>query len=75
MRAIGLPDWIGPDVDGYVEIAVAWSRRIGALSELRRMLRRRYLASPLGDADAYTRAVEAAYRDMWRRGCKRSLST
>ena len=73
MTAIGLPDWIGPDVDGYVEIAVAWSCRIGALSELRRMLRRRYLASPLGDADAYTRAVEAAYRDMWRRWCKKGL--
>lgn len=69
LTAVGLQDWIATDVDAYVELAVAWSRRIEALSDLRRTLRRRYLASPVGDADLYTRAVEAAYRDMWRRWC------
>lgn len=71
LSALGLQDWIGADADGYVETAVAWSQRIEALAELRDPLRRRYLGSPVGDAGAYTRAVEAAYRDMWRRWCER----
>jgi len=74
LAAVGLQDWIATDVDAYVELAVGWSRRIEALSELRRTLRRRYLASPVGDADLYTRAVEAAYRDMWRRWCATGVS-
>jgi predicted O-linked N-acetylglucosamine transferase (SPINDLY family) len=69
LSAVGLPDWIAADVDGYVDIAVAWSTRIDALTALRQTLRSRYFASPVGDTDAYTRAVEAAYRDMWRRWC------
>ena len=71
LTAVGLPDWIATDVDAYVELAVAWSCRVEALSDLRRALRRRYLVSPVGDADLYTRAVEAAYRDMWRRWCEK----
>ena len=42
------------------------------LARERSTLRTRLLASPIGDARAYTRAVEAAYRDLWRRWCEKA---
>jgi len=70
LSAIGLPDWIAADVDDYVEIATAWSTRIADLSAIRQTLRTRYLESPIGDLRTYTRLVEDAFRDMWRRWCQ-----
>lgn len=39
---------------------------IPRLAGLRRDLRWRYADSPLMDYTGFTRALEAAYRDMWR---------
>jgi predicted O-linked N-acetylglucosamine transferase (SPINDLY family) len=69
LSVVGLDDWIAADIDRYVEIAVERSARPAELAELRRTLRQRYLASPIGNPDTYTRLVEAAFRDMWRRWC------
>ncbi len=42
------------------------------LAALRRDLRPAMAASPLCDANRFTRDVEAAYREMWRRWCVNS---
>ena len=40
------------------------------LAELRRGLRDRVRASPLGDAAGLARAIEAAYRTLWGQWCE-----
>ena len=70
LAAIGLPEWVGADLDAYVEIAVSWAWRVEALATLRHRLRAQFFASPVGDPVAYTRAAEAAFRDIWRRWCE-----
>jgi protein O-GlcNAc transferase len=68
---IGLADLVAADVDAYVATAVRLAgdppRRAALRSELRDRLRRsRFLDYP-----AQTRALEDAYRAMWRRWCGR----
>jgi predicted O-linked N-acetylglucosamine transferase (SPINDLY family) len=74
LTAAGYPELIARDVEGYVEIALALARDPDRLARLRAQLRPRLAASPLCDAEAYARAVEAAYRDMWRRWCAQPSS-
>ena len=66
---IGLIDLIGETPDRYVDIAVALARDPARLAQLRGELRGRMVASPLTDAVRYTRALEEAYRRMWRIWC------
>ena len=65
LSAIGLTDWVATDDNGYLEIARSpASAELGAL--------RRDLPSLIDlrcGPVAYTRAVEDAYRKMWRRYC------
>ena len=58
MNALGLDDFVADDWDQYVDIARRWSADTGALAQLRRELRQRLLASPLGDGKRYADAVE-----------------
>lgn len=67
LHAFGLDDWISETESGYLERAVAKAADLASLAVLRRELRARILASPAGNPEGYTRAVEAAYRAMWRR--------
>jgi predicted O-linked N-acetylglucosamine transferase (SPINDLY family) len=60
---------IAGDAKDYVEIAVQWSGRRAELATLRATLRDRVTASPINTG--YVRAVEAAYRDLWRAWCRR----
>lgn len=53
----------------YVEICTMLAGDFDKLAELRAELRKRMLASPLMDAAAYTKALEAEYRRMWRDYC------
>ena len=69
LSAAGLHDFIAPDLDLYVEVAVAKAGDLPALAELRANLRERVEACEFGDPVRYARAVEAAYRDMWQRWC------
>jgi protein O-GlcNAc transferase len=69
LTVLGLERLIAGSVDEYVETAQEVAARPAWLAEERTTLRARLLASPLCDAQAYTRAVEAAYRGMWRRWC------
>jgi predicted O-linked N-acetylglucosamine transferase (SPINDLY family) len=69
LTSLKLPDLIARTTDEYVGIAARLAGQIDRLAGERATLRERFLASPIGDTRAYTRAVEAAYRDLWRRWC------
>ena len=66
LGALDQADWVAGDDEGYLGLAVARAARIQELAGLRQDLRRLIAASPAGDPARYTRAVEAAYRAMWR---------
>jgi predicted O-linked N-acetylglucosamine transferase (SPINDLY family) len=66
---LGLPELIGFSPEHFVRIAVGLAQDPARLSELRSTLRDRMRASPLMDAPRFTRNIEAAYREMWRRWC------
>ncbi len=69
LNAVGLEDWVAPDLDAYVEMAVRAARDLAALAPLRSGLRARVAASPFCDGPAFTANLEAAYRQMWRDWC------
>jgi protein O-GlcNAc transferase len=69
LATLGLGDLVAGTTDEYVAIAARLAGDLGRLSHERATLRDRLLASPLGDGDQYTRAVEAAYRGLWERWC------
>lgn len=69
LSCVGNPELVAQTEDDYVRIAAALAHDPARLRELRGGLRRRMADSPLCDAAAFARAMEAAYRDMWRRRC------
>jgi predicted O-linked N-acetylglucosamine transferase (SPINDLY family) len=70
LNNLGLPELIGRDSDDYIRIAVELAGDGRRLAELRRSMRARMSASPLMDKGAYARAVESAFRWMWRQWCE-----
>jgi predicted O-linked N-acetylglucosamine transferase (SPINDLY family) len=75
LTRVGLPELIAQNEDDYVERAVALAQDLPRLTELRATLRQRMTQSPLCDAPAFTRNLEAAYREMWRGWCTACVST
>lgn len=71
LSTVGLSDFIAHTPEEYVGIAVKLAADIEGLRALRVGLRERMAASPLCDAAAFARDVEAAYRTMWRSWCVR----
>ena len=69
LRTVGLDELVAGSVEQYVDIAAGLARDPGRLAALRAGLRARVAASPLADAGAFTRDLEAAYRQMWRTWC------
>jgi predicted O-linked N-acetylglucosamine transferase (SPINDLY family) len=72
LTQLGLTELIADSVEEYVEIAVALAADQARLGELRRLLRPRLATSSLGDAAAFARKIESAYRTMWQRWCASS---
>jgi protein O-GlcNAc transferase len=66
---LGLTDFIADGPESYVELAVAKTADLEALSRLRASLRTRMATSDWGDGVRYCRAVKAAYLEMWQRWC------
>jgi protein O-GlcNAc transferase len=64
LNRVGLQEWIGADRPAYVDIACAWARNPAGLAELRATMRERLRAVPLGNAELFTRGLEASYRDL-----------
>jgi protein O-GlcNAc transferase len=69
MHNMGMPEWIAADPQAFVRQAAEAAGDREALAALRAGLRDRLLASPLMDAPAFARNLEAAFRGMWRRWC------
>ncbi len=70
LAALGIDGaFVAADAADYVAKAVDLAGRRAELSELRPEIRRRLLASELCDAAGLVRAVENAYREMWRKWC------
>ena len=75
LSQIGLEELIAQTPDKYIEIATRLSASPARLQAERETLRQRVLAAPVGNGPAYTRAVEAAYRELWGRWCARDLTS
>ncbi len=69
LGALGLDEAVVTDADDFVTRAAALAQDLDRLSGLRASLRERMRASPLLDHEGCARAVEGAYRDMWRKWC------
>lgn len=67
---LGLQDLAAQSPEEYVEIARRLAGDTHRLAELRGTLRERMMHSPLMDFQGYTRNLEQAYREMWRRWCR-----
>ena len=69
LASMGLTELIGADDDGYLRIAAGLAADAPRLGELRRTLRERLERSPMRDFPGFTRELEYAYREMWKRWC------
>jgi protein O-GlcNAc transferase len=71
LSAVGLPELAATSADEYVNAAVTLASDLDSLARLREGLRSRVAQSPLCDGLRFTRNLEIAYREMWRRWCGR----
>ena len=72
---LGLPKLIAHSDDEYVGIATGLVKDRPLLVKMRKALRSQMEASGLMDAKRFTRGVERAYRQMWRRWCAEKTET
>lgn len=70
LHGLGLDDLAAKSEDDYVRIAAALAADPARRAELRQTLRRRMAAAPMNDPKAFAQALDAAYRQMWRRWCE-----
>ena len=71
LTAVGATDTITGDADAYVATAARLAGDLDGLAARRIDLRGRMAHSPLCDQAAFSRAVTAEFRAMWRRWCDR----
>jgi predicted O-linked N-acetylglucosamine transferase (SPINDLY family) len=64
---LGLAELVAKDAEQFMAIAAGLAGDVPRLAGLRGQLRARLQRSPLMDAPRFTRALEAAYREAWRR--------
>ncbi len=69
LTRIALTELIAKTKDAYVEKAVGLANSTDQFSALRKDLRNRMRGSPLCDSSAFTRDVEAVYRETWHHWC------
>ncbi|CCE11238.1 Tetratricopeptide TPR_2 repeat protein [Bradyrhizobium sp. STM 3843] len=69
LTAAGLGQFCTGSIDGYVALAVDWTRRRGELAELRSSLRGRLEASPLCDAPRFADHLSRALMQLWTEWC------
>lgn len=69
LGAAGCAEYAVADAAAYVACCRRLAGDVDALARVRAGLRARLASSPLLDAPAFARDVEAAFRDMWRQWC------
>ena len=69
LTAINLPELIAETPEDYVGIAAGLGGNLDRLAELRAGMRERMRASALCDGVGFARAIENAYRTVWRQWC------
>lgn len=69
LASAGRPLWAAADEAGFVAVARALSADIAALAKQRGDLADAVATSPLLDAQAFAKAMEAAYRGIWKDAC------
>jgi len=67
---LGLDELVGRNVEHYQTLAADLAADHARLSSLRQTMRERICASPLRDEAGFVRAMENAYREMWRQWCE-----
>jgi predicted O-linked N-acetylglucosamine transferase (SPINDLY family) len=75
LHALGLADWVAENDEAYLALAQRKASDIEGLTQFRLGIRSRFLSSPAGNPERYTRAVEEAYRTMWLRWLSQSRET
>lgn len=70
LKGVGHSELIAQTENEYISIAVTLTTDIDSLSRLRSGLREEMEASPLMDESGFTRKVETAYRDMFKKWCE-----
>jgi predicted O-linked N-acetylglucosamine transferase (SPINDLY family) len=69
LTALGHPEWIARSEEEYVRIAAGLASDPARLAALRAGLREEMRRSPLMDGPGFARAMEDAFRGMWRAWC------
>jgi predicted O-linked N-acetylglucosamine transferase (SPINDLY family) len=67
LHNVGLDELTADSPEAYVEIAQRLAADLDTLARWRAGLRQRVSRSPVTDAVRFTRHLESAYREMWRR--------
>jgi protein O-GlcNAc transferase len=67
LTAVGLPELIVGDLEGYEATALRLARDAHGLAAIRAKLARNRLTHPLFDTDRFRRNIESAYQTMWER--------
>ena len=70
LKTLGLDRFVTYSPEEYINMALWVTEHLEELSELRQNLREKMLHSPLMDANHFIKALEAAYRQMWRKWCE-----
>jgi predicted O-linked N-acetylglucosamine transferase (SPINDLY family) len=72
LSSIGMGEWVGANVEEYLEIALKYAAVPEYLRQLRHELPGMIEKSASGNGVRYAQAVEAAYREMWVSYCGRT---
>ena len=67
LHGLGLDDLAAHSEDDYVRIAAGLANDQARRAELRQSLRERMASAPMNHPKVFASALEAAYRQMWRR--------
>ena len=66
LKSLNLEEWVASTPQHYVQIAVALSKNIDRLAELRQEMRQRVQQSSISQEVEFTKEIEKAYRVMWQ---------
>jgi predicted O-linked N-acetylglucosamine transferase (SPINDLY family) len=69
LTALGLPDWVTDSHEAYIDTATSRGSQVSELDRLRRELPEKIRTAAASNPVSYGRAVDDAYRAMWRRYC------